>query len=226
MNKFKIDFLESVDDTSILEELKRIASSKKKDTVTKADIEKTGRVSYSLINKRFGSLRRALQQAGLVPTRFMNSNNGELFELLIDLWQKTLANEGRRPYRIDLKKYGYPVSGDTIVRRFGTWKKALLAANNSVSSSSDDIESPKKDEPSDLQLQPSKSKHRQPLSLRKRFFVLKRDQFTCRNCGKSGIGVRLEVDHKVSVKNGGTDALDNLVTLCFECNRGKRGDSQ
>ena len=60
------------------------------------------------------------------------------------------------------------------------------------------------------------------LSLRKRFFVLKRDDFTCCTCGASGHGVKLEVDHTIPVAKDGADALGNLHTLCFKCNRGKR----
>ncbi|MDE2462042.1 MAG: HNH endonuclease [Gammaproteobacteria bacterium] len=60
------------------------------------------------------------------------------------------------------------------------------------------------------------------MSLTRRFFVMKRDSFTCRKCGAHGYGVRLEVDHIVPVAKGGSNALDNLQTLCFDCNRGKR----
>ena len=40
-------------------------------------------------------------------------------------------------------------------------------------------------------------------------------------CGASGKTSKLEIDHKVPVASGGTDAMDNLRTLCFDCNRGK-----
>jgi hypothetical protein len=46
MRSFDIDFLETYDDDSILSELKRIASSGGQDTMTKADIERVGHVSY------------------------------------------------------------------------------------------------------------------------------------------------------------------------------------
>ena len=51
---------------------------------------------------------------------------------------------------------------------------------------------------------------------------MKRDSFTCVKCGANGVGIRLEVDHKIPVSQGGSDTLDNLQTLCFDCNRGKR----
>lgn len=54
-----------------------------------------------------------------------------------------------------------------------------------------------------------------------RFEVFKRDNFTCRYCGRKTPEVVLEVDHVVPVAEGGTDDMDNLVTACWECNRGK-----
>ncbi len=60
------------------------------------------------------------------------------------------------------------------------------------------------------------------VSLRIRFLILQRDNFRCQLCGISGQdGARLEIDHKHPVALGGTDAEDNLWTLCFGCNRGK-----
>lgn len=52
--------------------------------------------------------------------------------------------------------------------------------------------------------------------------VLKRDNFTCQICGRTiSDGAKLEVDHRVPVAKGGKSTMDNLWTLCFECNRGK-----
>ena len=59
------------------------------------------------------------------------------------------------------------------------------------------------------------------LSVRVRFEVLKRDRYTCGYCGKHPPDVLLEVDHIVPVAAGGTDDLVNLVTACWDCNRGK-----
>jgi hypothetical protein len=67
---------------------------------------------------------------------------------------------------------------------------------------------------------PSHSK-RNPLSVRTRFEVFKRDSFTCRYCGQKSPDVILEVDHVVPVCDGGSDDPINLVTACWSCNRGK-----
>jgi hypothetical protein len=59
------------------------------------------------------------------------------------------------------------------------------------------------------------------LSVRTRFEVFKRDRFTCTYCGGHPPDVLLEVDHVVPRAAGGSDEIDNLVTACWDCNRGK-----
>ena len=60
---------------------------------------------------------------------------------------------------------------------------------------------------------------RENISNRTRFLVLKRDNFTCQYCGRSGI--ELEVDHIHPFSKGGTNEIGNLITACKDCNRGK-----
>lgn len=62
---------------------------------------------------------------------------------------------------------------------------------------------------------------RKALSKKTRFEVFKRDKFTCQYCGKSAPDAVLEVDHIVPVAEGGGNEVTNLVTACFDCNRGK-----
>ncbi len=63
------------------------------------------------------------------------------------------------------------------------------------------------------------------LDLKVRFAVMKRDHFTCVYCGRRPPAVELNVDHAKSKNHGGSSEMDNLVTACFECNNGKRGES-
>lgn len=62
---------------------------------------------------------------------------------------------------------------------------------------------------------------RKSLSKKLRFEVFKRDSFTCQYCGKSAPEVVLEVDHIEPVAKGGKNTITNLITACFDCNRGK-----
>lgn len=61
------------------------------------------------------------------------------------------------------------------------------------------------------------------VSPRLRFEVFKRDDHTCQYCGRKSPEVVLEVDHIHPVCEGGADDEINLITACWECNRGKAG---
>lgn len=55
-----------------------------------------------------------------------------------------------------------------------------------------------------------------------RYDVMKRDNFKCKLCGANGGESALEIDHIVPIAKGGKTEMDNLQTLCKECNKGKR----
>ena len=62
---------------------------------------------------------------------------------------------------------------------------------------------------------------RKSISKKLRFEIFKRDSFACQYCGKNPPSTILEIDHIVAVSNGGDNSIDNLITSCFDCNRGK-----
>jgi hypothetical protein len=113
---------------------------------------------------------------------------------------------GRSPRRAELETFGFHIAPTTIVERFGSWKKALVA----VSAWAPGPKAVISDE-----VRP----RRAAISVRKRFLVFRRDRFTCRMCKRAG--VELEVDHVIPKYHGGSDLLHNLQTLCADCNRGK-----
>ena len=56
----------------------------------------------------------------------------------------------------------------------------------------------------------------------RRHEVFKRDGYRCVECGaRKEDGATLHVDHIIPVSKGGTDELDNLQTLCSDCNLNK-----
>ena len=59
------------------------------------------------------------------------------------------------------------------------------------------------------------------ISKKKRFGIFKRDGFQCQYCGRTPPQVVLEVDHIIPRAEGGGDVEINLITSCFDCNRGK-----
>ena len=64
-------------------------------------------------------------------------------------------------------------------------------------------------------------KTKMPLNSKIRFAVLNRDGFSCRYCGAIAPTVKLQVDHIKPVSEGGTNEMQNLITSCQLCNRGK-----
>ncbi len=60
-----------------------------------------------------------------------------------------------------------------------------------------------------------------PFKAKERFSILRRDNFTCRYCGRAAPGVELHVDHIIPVAEGGQNDEENLVTACQDCNLGK-----
>jgi hypothetical protein len=64
---------------------------------------------------------------------------------------------------------------------------------------------------------------RGPVSEKTRYHVLQAGGFRCRACGRGPAdGVKLVVDHVVPVDWGGSSDLDNLQSLCEQCNHGKQ----
>lgn len=62
---------------------------------------------------------------------------------------------------------------------------------------------------------------RKPISKAIRHEIFKRDSFTCQYCGKSAPDVVLEIEHIIPISKGGDNETLNLITACFDCNRGK-----
>ena len=56
---------------------------------------------------------------------------------------------------------------------------------------------------------------------RLRFQVLERDKHTCQSCGRNAPDVELEVVPRTSAAKGGKTVIENLVSLCHDCNNGK-----
>ena len=54
-----------------------------------------------------------------------------------------------------------------------------------------------------------------------RVSVLHRDKYKCVFCGRSSQKIELQIDHIIPFSQGGSNELDNLQTLCIDCNQGK-----
>ena len=68
----------------------------------------------------------------------------------------------------------------------------------------------------------TKEYQRSLMSAGLRYDVMKRDGFRCVLCGRGADnGVKLHVDHILPVSKGGKTVMNNLRTLCSDCNLGK-----
>ncbi len=208
----ELDFMPSYDSASVAEEIQRIAKLTGKQTVSSEEINKHGRLCSGTVIKIFGSMAKANEIAGLVPRQqCWKWSTEQMLAAIGDLWLKTLAEKGRSPIASDLKAYGCALHHDAICKRFGSWRRALVAASAASGAATPAIA-------------PVPRPARRPVSSRMRFIVFKRDKYTCRICLKSG--GELEIDHIIPVSKGGSEMIDNLQTACYTCNRGKRDSLQ
>lgn len=167
-------------------------------------------------------------------------SNQDYFNELQRIWEAL----GRQPEIREMKLMNSKMSGDAFCKRFGSWTKAIHAFCS-------DRENPDKEDnitkdatviSSDIQLENNVPDNQQMIlqreevndyilmntsripSLRLRFKVFKRDNFKCVKCGRSPAtnpGTELQIDHIKPYTKGGETILDNLQTLCKDCNVGK-----
>ncbi len=188
--------------------------------MTITDVNEHARVHYGTVKKYFGGLRAALRQAGLQANEFRRGiSRDDLLDELERVWDITATIEGRPPYKKDLRVYGGKYGYDPYYRVFGSWIMALQAVTErDESAAAAGVSGGGHDER-------HVDEHRRktvPLGLR--VTILKRDKYSCRMCGRSPgttPHIELHVDHIVPVVKGGTNAPENLQTLCNECNVGK-----
>jgi predicted restriction endonuclease len=205
-----------VTDEQLLNDLRAVAKQITKNTVTQKTYEKLGEYEYSTQIRRFGSWNAALKNAGLEITHEQEATEERLFENILYLWTKF----GRQPVRSDLATQESSYSQSPYNRKFGSWTKALEAFVeyvNSVDSTGIKPEVRKDESPK------GRKASRDP-SLRLRYQVLKRDRFSCLTCGASPAKdekVLLHIDHIKPWSKGGETVIENLQTLCSNCNYGK-----
>jgi hypothetical protein len=213
----------NIPDKELLADIKRVAIKLKRDSVTTRQQNEHGKFSCSTIILRFGSWRVALEKADLQGTkRQMNKSvsKEELFRNLEEVWIKLGRQPKYRNMHEKISKYG----ATPYTRTFGSWRKALEkfieyvdVGQGEAISSTNAIKSIEIEQP---------TKHKTPRNInwRLRFIVMRRDNFKCKNCGRSpatDLKIVLHVDHKISYSKGGETVIDNLQTLCSVCNIGK-----
>lgn len=197
----------------LINDLKKVALENNTDVLPQRLYKKYGKYDVTNISRRFGTWNKALLNAGLKPGNIINYSDEELFENILNIWQ----HKGKQPVRRDLNLEPSKISQYPYNRRFKSWSETLRCFVEYANENDNTV------------IKSSESKNitqkinRDP-SLRLRFQVLKRDNFTCVKCGASPAkdrSVELHVDHIRPWSKGGETIYENLQTLCLKCNLGK-----
>lgn len=202
-----------------------------------------GTYSVSVFRAKFGNWTSAVNAAGSISGEQARYSKDELFEEMQRLWEQF----GRQPKQVEMLKEG-KISPKCYTKMFGSWTKAVhafCADRNDPTPPTTSIPEPQCStqvsvEPErikattsmpNVELSPKVIEHTtgRTISLKLRFMVLKRDNFTCKECKRSPathLGLELEVDHVNPYSNRGETDLANLQTLCKRCNRRKSNKRQ
>lgn len=209
-----------VTDEELLADIIRVAKALKKQSITIHDYDNDGgKYNSSTITRRFGTWNSALDQAGLPRNQTFWTKN-DLFYNLEKVW----ITKGKQPSRRDMDdKALSKISSGAYLRTFGKWSIALKEFIDYIIIDDVQMITPIKDENN------NKHKTGRDINLRMCFLVMKRNNFKCCMCGRSPattIGLELHIDHIVPWSKGGETVIDNLQTLCSDCNLGKSNLSE
>jgi HNH endonuclease len=201
----------------MIEDLKRFAKRRRGRAFTMAEFDAWGggRCAAATIRARFGECwRRAQWAAGIASARRGKYSPEELMRILEEVWREVERPPGSPTLRRVARMYA-----NGYVRHWGSLKAARerLARFHRGEITREELLAPV-----------AGRRVRRELSKRTRWLVHERDGHRCCKCGRSpktDPGVVLEVDHIVPCARGGGNEMENLRTLCRDCNRGKRVDA-
>lgn len=208
----------AVSDCDIISDMQRVAAEHGAGALPARLYQSRGKYSHTKASKRFGSWNAALKAAGLQVLNEFDVPDEELFANTERVWLAL----GRQPRKRDLVPPLSRYSVSPYARRFGSWRHSLEEFVRWAHTANVGTPEP---------VSPRQSARRTPRDPNSalRWRVANRDSFRCQHCGKSpavDAGVRLHIDHIVPWSEGGETVLENLQTLCSECNLGKGTQSQ
>lgn len=218
--------IDKISKEEIIEELRRVAKLLNYRRFGWREFDKVSNLCKSYCVKRNfdGSWNKALDSIG-IPLTKKNRRKFSDYDLFVEM-ERVWKLLGHRPSRIEWETSQPKISYNTYKKYFGGWINAclrfieykmggdvVLRVDTAVIHTAATRE----------ECSPTGIKKRDvPLGLRLK--VLSRDSFKCVLCGRSPAlhyGVVLHIDHILPVARGGATTLENLQTLCRECNLGK-----
>lgn len=244
MAEFKFQFerhqVSKIPREKVIAELEKAAQHFNYKYFRQDDFDSVADISSYKIYREFGSWAKAmdflsdhLQKQGKnfqITKRLGRYSEEEMFSEIENIWRRL----GHRPSRNEWTASNPKISYDAIQRRFGGWKEACLKFIEYKSGETAGVLSKtqstkeRKILGTDKKATQSKSKisvqKTRTIPLNTRVKVLARDNFKCAFCGRSPAthpGVALHIDHIKPFSKGGDNSIENLQTLCSECNYGK-----
>jgi hypothetical protein len=217
-------FSEQYTDDDILNMLKEISKNKGTDIICQEDFNNySTKFGIYELKKRFGNFKNAVEAAGLkISAHGKRYTDNECYENLLTVW----TFYKKAPTYKEMKIYPSIVGPKAYIVRWGSWVKALQSFIREINftNGAHDIKTQKvkKDIKNEKLKLPSEERRDIPIGIR--FNVLKRDNYKCKICGRSpatDFNVKLHVDHIIAFAKGGRTIIDNLQTLCQDCNIGK-----
>ena len=183
----------------------------KKEKIIMKEYFEHGKYGKKAITNHFGTWNNLLDQLNIEKTRIdEHLTKIEIFYLIENLWM-TLQ---RQPNLREFESITHHTK-KIIISKFGKWSTCLKefvkwANNKNFNNTHSNYNIKHK-----TAREPSKSL---------RYDVFKRDGYKCVICGQSPANnpkIELHVDHITPYSLGGETILENLQTLCSDCNLGK-----
>lgn len=216
--KYKIDRQKTqCSKPEIIQSLKKFHEICGKDTFGLREYDKWPyRIASSgTIRTRFGTWGKALLAAGIRAERSCKLELKEMVKHFKLCWQENDAVPSYRQLETYLSKNKLPFRVNSYQNMYGGLgylAKLIVQVQEGQL-------------PEEKLYRRKNKNSREPISPTTRMKVLKRDNFRCVKCGanpKEDKNVKLEIDHIIPVAKGGLSKIDNLQTLCYKCNQGKK----
>jgi hypothetical protein len=208
----------------LIDDLTRVITETGNRQISREEYIKKGKYSFEPFRRVFKTWSNTIKEVGLTPRNY-NVSDEDCFKNIEEIWVQL----GRQPRYSEMIKPFSKYSGHLYVNRFGTWTKALEVFVENINSGvqKENIIDEETHIESDIKKQftpAQRHKTKREIGWRLRFLVLRRDNFKCVSCGKSpatNINTELHVDHIIPWDKFGETVIENLQTLCIECNIGK-----
>lgn len=209
-----IDKTNKISDDDIIQDVLCVKNNiLKKDTITTREYFLHGKYGKKAITNHFGTWNNLLTKLNIPITRaYTHLTKEDIFGIIEKLWLQL----GKQPTIREFESMTNHTD-KIILSNFGKWTKCLQEfvtwENN-------------KNNKEIIQTINTNLHHKTPRfpSPGLRNDVMKRDHYKCVKCGRSPATdptIILVIDHKKAYSKGGETTIDNLQTLCSECNLGK-----